>query len=451
MPYSRGAAFSSPKGIVRMLLLPSRNDVESLAQELEVCWQRTDSIFNTLRPEAFLAQPILQREPFLYYLGHLPAFSWNEVCRRGLDRGASSRPELDDLFSRRPESSVTGLGGGQGDSARWPRLQEVTQYRDEVRNAIRTALPGIEQSEHARALHVVIEHEALHQETLVQMAMHLAAKLKNPPSEQPAPSFRPGAHPREVPIPAGHALLGTTGDRIPFAWDHERPDKRVEVPAFYIDRTPVMNGEFLEFVRAGGYENPEFWSTSDWRWREASKLSHPTSWRKEGHDWSYRGLFEDLPLTRVFDWPVYVGWSEAQAYLSWQGKRLPTEAEFVRAAYAAPGEATRRYPWGDEAPESRHGNFNWNGWSAVPVGSHPDGASAYGVLELVGNGWEWTSSRVDSRGENCETLPEVPQDACVRMGASWATPVRQLRSSYRRWSQSHDPFVFGKFRGVRQG
>jgi ergothioneine biosynthesis protein EgtB len=433
-----------------MLLLPARNDVETLAQELEACWKRTDSIFDAIQPEAFLAQPIQQREPFIYYLGHLPAFAWNEVCRRGLNRGASSRPELDDLFSRRPDSSATGVACGKMSSARWPGLEEVTAYREDIRRAIRSALPEIERPENARAIHSVIEHEALHQETLVQMAMHLTAALKRPPSEQPAPSFQPGAHPREVPIPAGQALLGAGADGAPFAWDHEMPARQVDVPAFRIDRTPVMNGEFLEFVRAGGYENPAYWKSVDWRWREESKLSHPMSWRKEGDDWCYRGLFEDLPLTRVFDWPVYVGWAEAQAFLSWRGKRLPTEAEFVRAAYAAPGGVTRRYPWGNEAPEPRHGNFNWHGWSAVPVGSHPDGESAYGVLELVGNGWEWTSSRVDSRGGACESLPEVPEDYCVRMGASWATPARQLRSSYRRWSQSHDPFVFGKFRGVRQ-
>ena len=282
--------------------------------------------------------------------------------------------------------------------------------------------------------------------------MHLATRLSRallrPQAERPEPSFSAGVEPLRVRIPAGSVTLGAELETLPFGWDHEAPARKVEVPAFEIDRTPVMNGEFLEFVSDGGYEDRSYWSDADWSWREAAQLVHPTSWRRDGEGWFYRGLMEDIPLTRVFDWPVYVGWAEASAFLAWRGQRLPTEAEFRRAAYGTSSGEERRHPWGSEDPSARHGNFDWHSWAPVPVGSHPDGESAFGVLELVGNGWEWTGSRLEPRGGSSATLPACPEDHFVRLGASWATPGRLLRPSYRRWSLSHDPFVFGKFRGV---
>jgi len=180
------------------------------------------------------------------------------------------------------------------------------------------------------------------------------------------------------------------------------------------------------------------------------------TWRRDGGEWWYRGLLEDLPLTRVFDWPAYVSQAEAQAFLAWRGRRLPTEAEFHRAAYGTPDGGERRHPWGDAPPEARHGNFDWAHWSPVPVGSHPDGASAFGLLELVGNGWEWTRSTLAPRKGFRPYMPDLRHvsaeafetEAVVRLGASWATPRRLLRRSYRRWSSRRDPYVFAKFRGV---
>jgi iron(II)-dependent oxidoreductase len=428
---------------------PVRSDIETLARELEATWRRTDAIFTALQPEALLAQPIPQRHPFIYYLGHLPAYAWEQVCRGTLDRGASSRPALDDLFSRRANPISRGLAGERVSCGQWPHGEEVLAYRDEVRTVLRVSLGELGRLGGERALHSVIEHEFLHQETLLHMAMCLEGALKRPQSEKPALSFGESIEPRSVLVPEGAVTLGADADTIVFGWDHESPAETVQVPAFRIDRTPVMNGEFLEFVSAGGYQDPAHWAPADWQWREQAGLHHPVSWREVDGEWFYRGLFEDLPMTRVFDWPVYVSWAEACAFLTWRGQRLPTEAEFRRAAYGTPAGDEQRYPWGDAKPAASHGNFDWVAWSPVPVGSHPDGESAFGVLELVGNGWEWTASQLDPRNGSPDTLPEQPDEHYVRLGASWATPARLLRPSYRRWSQPHDPFVFGKFRGVR--
>ena len=118
----------------------------------------------------------------------------------------------------------------------------------------------------------------------------------------------------------------------------------------------------------------------------------PLCWTRQDGAWLYRALFDNIPLADAGAWPAYVSLAEARAYARWSGARLPTEAEFHRAAYGDPSGDERAFPWGDERPTARHGNFAFTRWSPDPVGSHPDGASAWGVHELVGNGWEWTES-----------------------------------------------------------
>jgi formylglycine-generating enzyme required for sulfatase activity len=164
-------------------------------------------------------------------------------------------------------------------------------------------------------------------------------------------------------------------------------------------------------------------------------------------------------LADAADWPVYVSLAEARAYARWAGARLPTEAEFHRAAYGAPDGAERPYPWGVEPPGPRHGNFDFVHWAPGPVGGHPAGASAWGVLELVGNGWELTDTPFAPFPGFTPYIPRYPGYSAdffdgkhfVVKGASWATAGELTRRSFRNWYQAHYPYVFAKFRCVRSG
>ena len=175
-----------------------------------------------------------------------------------------------------------------------------------------------------------------------------------------------------------------------FGWDNEFEAHAVEVPAFAIDATKVTAGEYLAFMAAGGYADPAHWTAEDWAWIRVRGIAHPLFWEERDGAWWIRTQFGvvQLPLS----WPVYVSHAEASAYARWAGKRLPTEAEWHRAAFATPGGDERRHPWGDDAPGPDRGHFDFQGWDPLPVDAHPAGESAFGALGMLGNGWEWTRS-----------------------------------------------------------
>jgi formylglycine-generating enzyme required for sulfatase activity len=210
-------------------------------------------------------------------------------------------------------------------------------------------------------------------------------------------------------------------------------------------------------VEDGGYERPELWRSEDWQWRQRIGLDHPVFWTRDDGGFVYRTLFENLALDRVADWPVYVSNAEAEAFCRWRGVRLATEAELHRAAYTTPEGGVRAYPWGDERPAKQHGNFDFRHWAPTPVGCFADGDSAWGIAELVGNGWEWTDTVFEPYPGFSAYIPTYPGYSAdffdglhrVMLGASWATPTQLIRRSFRNWFQRHYPFMFAKFRCVQ--
>ena len=269
-------------------------------------------------------------------------------------------------------------------------------------------------------------------------------------------STRPGAPARSVEVPEGEALLGAARGSVEFGWDNEFPEHRVHVPRFAIDDHPVTNAELLAFVRDGGYDEPRLWREDDWAWRTRRCVQHPHSWVREGGGFRVRSLLKDVPFDRAAEWPAMTSWAEAAAYARWRKAHLPSEAEWRRAAHGTPEGGDRRWPWGDATPAGCHGNFHFRHGSPLPSGSHPAGASAWGVLELVGNGWEWTGTPFGPF-PGFEPLPRYPGYSAdffdgshyVLLGASWATDEALLRPSFRNWFQPHYPYVFAKFRCAR--
>lgn len=406
---------------------------------LRRAWSRSDRLFDLLADEAWLEQPIPLRQPLLFYLGHLPAFAWNQLWRGVLGR-FSFRPDFDALFERGIDP--TGIDAYASGVA-WPERAAVLDYRDRVRSALEAALagPGLPE-DMGSAVSMVVEHELMHHETLLYMFQELDHGLKRRPPDWPSlsvPAQAPEA--RVIGIPAGEAVLGAARGSIPFGWDNEFPETRVEVPAFAIDALPVTNADLLAFVQEGGYAEPRLWRPNDWAWRQRWNLGRPHSWRGEGSEVRVRSLLEDVPFETAAPWPAMVSWAEAAAYARWRGGRLPTEAEWHRAA--------------EGTPKGR-GNVDFRSGSPLPVGAHPDAVSARGVLELVSNGWEWTATPF-APFPGFEPMPRYAGYSAdffdgahyVLLGGSWATDATLLRRSFRNWFQPHYPYVFSKFRCVR--
>lgn len=429
----------------------------SLALRLAAARRETDALFDLVRPEALLERPIRERHRILFYLGHLEAFDWNLIGRDCLGRDALV-PEHDRLFA----FGIDPVDGGLPTdvASDWPPPAEVRAYAQRARAALDAALSGVDWSrpgspylEDGWAVTIAIEHRLAHAETLAYMLHQLghAAKASGPPPPAPAQA-RPG---RVVEIPGGVATLGLQRSRAAtLGWDNEYEAHAVDVPAFAIDSRNVSCGEFLEFVEAGGYQERSLWDDAAWLWLAATGRRHPGFWARRGSRWFYRGMFAEAPLSPAA--PVYVSHAEATAYARWRGRALPTEAQFHRAAYAAPDGRERPYPWGDAAPRpGHHGAFGFTQWDPAPVGSHPAGDSGFGVSDLVGNGWEWTRTPF-APFAGFEPLPFYrgysadffDGDHFVMKGASPRTDSSLLRRSFRNWFQPRYPWVYASFRCV---
>ncbi len=431
---------------------PVLEDQPTLIARLQEARTTTDDLFGLLRTEALYERPIPERHRLIFYLGHVEAFDANLLF--GPLGIASFHPEFDKLFA----FGIDPIGGGLPSEppSDWPTEAVVREYGEKVRAALDRGFSTADSSHPDLAdgarMNVAIEHRLMHAETLAYLFHQLDPALKRPPA---APDRKPPGNPvapTSVDIPAGRATLGLSRNGV-FGWDNEFEEHAVEVPAFDIDAIKTTNGQFLEFVRAGGYRERGLWSDADWAWRSAAKLEHPPFWTPEGSGYRYRGMFgtEPLPL----DWPAYVSHAEASAYARWVKRSLPSESQYHRAAYGTPRGAERAYPWGDEPPTPERGNFDFQRWEPAPGGAYPAGQSAFGVHDLLGNGWEWTRSLFEPfrgfephpfyRGYSANFYDGHHY---VMKGGSPRTAACMLRRSFRNWFQPHYPYMYAGFRTV---
>ena len=421
--------------------------------------ERSRGLFDLVRPEAYYTRPISLRHPVVFYEGHLPGFSLNTLVKRGLGRGGVDE-RLERLFARGidPEDDAAAQGSARD---RWPARGEVQRFAEAADALVLEAIAHapIEQPGHpllhgAQALYAILEHEAMHQETMLYMWHQLPydAKLAPPGGDNADVSGRSPAAATAV-VPAGRATLGAHPDDIPFGWDNEFMAHTVDVPAFAVDVHNVTNERFMDFVEAGGYAQAELWTPAAFAWIQQEQFGHPRFWIRRGGTWMWRGMFSEFPLPPA--WPVYVSQAEAAAYARWKGARLMTEAEYHRAAFGDPSGRERQYPWGDAPPDGTRGQFDFASWNPVAAGRHEAGQSAWGVHDLMGNGWEWTCTEFAPFPgfRPMGSYPEYSADFFdgqhfVMKGASPATAVELLRRSLRNWFRPHYPYVYATFRCV---
>jgi iron(II)-dependent oxidoreductase len=438
--------------------MPATSDVvgTTLTRQLAEARQQTDALFAIVAPDALYERPIAERHRIVFYLGHLEAFDWNLLHEHALGL-RSFHPEFDRLFA----FGIDPVGGGlpTDQPSQWPSVEAVRNYVRGIRSALDEKLEETLDSPSSgrdgfaltTLLNVALEHRLMHAETLAYMLHQLPVARKIPQSE-PTDLPAPAVDHDSIEISAGKVTLGLPHGEA-FGWDNEFKCHTVNVPTFSIDKYKVTNRQYLEFMHAGGYENPEFWTDDDWKWKSQKQVSNPAFWRRHGDQWLYRTMFNEIEMPP--DWPVYVSQAEAKAYASWAGKSLPTEAEWQRAAYATPGGGERAYPWGNDAPSPTLGNFDFARWSPAAVNAYPAGESAFGVQGMVGNGWEWTSTPFGPfpgfepfpfyRGYSADFFDGKH---FVMKGGSSRTAAPMLRRTFRNWFQAHYQFIYTGFRCV---
>lgn len=395
----------------------------ALLERIDSARARTDQLFTLLKPQALYSRPIPERHRLIFYLGHLEAFDWNLICRKGLDIPAF-HPEFDQLFEFGIDPPVG--QAAQDQPTDWPAAEEVRAYGQRTR----VILDQVLEQAPEQIAHVAIEHRLMHAETFAYLlhSVPYDDKVAMPAGANHSAQQSPEAM---VEIPAGEATLGQKAGE--FGWDNEFNEHRVSAPAFTIGKYKITNGDYLEFVKAGAAA-PHFWTS-------------------RGGEWFYRGMFAEIPLP--LNAPVYVTYAEASAYAKWIGKRLPSEAQFHRAAFGNPAGQECAYPWGGAGPASAHGNFDFHHWDPVDVGANPGGDSAFGVSQLIGNGWEWTSTPFGPF-QGFQPFAFYPgysknffdEEHYVLKGGSPRTAGCFLRRSFRNWFRPNYPYVYASFRLV---
>jgi iron(II)-dependent oxidoreductase len=417
-------------------------DSHQLKDELLACRRRTRQLTEDLDGRQLLGPKLPIVNPVLWELGHVAWFQ-ERWCLR-------TRP--DETLS---DSVIEGADALYDSSAvahgfRWelplPDLRGTLGYQDKVLERVLERLERRGDDEWLLYfVQLALFHEDMHAEAFHYTRQTL--RYTEPRLEAGTRGDVGDPLPGDAEISGGTFRLGARRNSG-YVFDNEKWAHPVELQPFAISRTPVTNAEFLGFVREGGYRREEFWLPEGWAWRAREQTAGPRYWSQHDGDWLERRFDRLVPLQP--DLPVmHVNWYEAQAYCRFAGRRLPTEAEWE---CAAGGPEKRRYSWGDDPPSGAKANFEGTG--RVPVAALPQGDSACGCRQMLGNVWEWTSSTfIPYPGFAHDpyvdySVPWFDTHKVLR-GGSFATTARLVRNTWRNFYTADRYDMFAGFRTCR--
>lgn len=334
-----------------------------------------------------------------------------------------------------------------------PTVRETVAYRNYIDEQMLAFLDNFVDESVLSVVRLGLEHEMQHQELLVYDIKHLLCDDFDVPIN-PAPKSISKVE-GVAEIEGGLFWLGYGKNE--FAWDNEKPAHQVFIQDFAIDRALVSNGDYLEFIRDGGYQNFRWWFSEGWETVKSEQWQAPLYWELHDGEWMIRDFSGLNPASSKKDEPVsHVSFFEASAFAQWAGKRLPTEAEWERAAcYDARRNTSNAFPWGNTEPDTAKGNLFENGyWSVAPIGAFPEGASVHGCQQMIGDVWEWTTSDYvpypGFKSEFVEYNDKWFVNQKVLRGGSFATPQLHIRSTYRNFFHAHERWMISGFRCARE-
>ncbi len=430
--------------------IPTNADLAAWVRDARA---RTFDLVADLSDEQLMGPRLAIVNPLLWEIGHVAWFQEKWALRHAAHQ-APVRDGVDSLYDSAAIAHDT----------RWdlllPSRKDTLAYLTAVRDAVLERIEAGNLSSGERYfIQLGVFHEDMHNEAFTYTRQTHGYPAPKPCRGSSSAAMEAGSLCGDAEIPGGRFLLGAMPGES-FVFDNEKWAHPVEVRPFAIALAAVTQGEFQDFVEAGGYKRQEFWSNPGWRWRQSVGAEHPLYWQREGGGhWLRRNFDRWVPL-ELHRPVVHVNWWEAEAWCNWAGRRLPTEAEWEVAAAAEPAgdtlvQSKRRFPWGDSAPNSEQANLGGGSGGAADVAAFAAGDSVFGCRQMMGNVWEWVADDFGPYpGFEVDPYREYSQPWFgthkVLRGGAWTTQPRMLRNTWRNFYAPDRRDVWAGFRACRQ-
>ena len=424
---------------------------QDLIYQLSDARARTCALVDHLSEEQLVGPRLPTTNPLRWEIGHTAYFYEYWILRHHY-KNDPILENIDQLFDsiHIPHDSRWDLN--------LPSVEDTVEYMKTVKDRVIAYLSnGKEDNVRDYLTQYAIFHEDMHCEAFTYTRQTLGYPVP-PIPVIPSKLNQSKSCDDDASIPEGEFYLGAIRDEG-FVFDNEKWAHKHHVNPFKIAKTAVSNGEYAEFVSEDGYLQKRYWCDEGWGWVNKMNLRQPVYWRKSetNNAWEVR-WFDQWKLMDPKCAVINVNWYEANAYCRWAGRRLPTELEWEVAASAEPNShgsklsnSKRKFPWGNSGPTSRVANLNGETLGPISVDEKLEGASAFGCRQMIGNVWEWTSSKFEPYPD---FTPDMYEDysqplfdkTYVTRGGCWATRARLIRNTWRNYYGPERNDVFTGFR-----
>jgi len=431
-----------------MTTIPKQQAKKSLVKVFNETRSRTLELVKTLEKDDFIVQTAYYMSPPKWHVGHV---SWMyEVILSKLDKNYEFYSKE---FSEYLNSYYQQFGEPQDKGKRGlvsrPTVDQIFEYFQVINQRMINFLENSSLSDEAsRLITMGFHHECQHQELLVYDLQHLLADQYRPAKKKSMPTPSP-IEEKSVKINGGLYTIGYNG--ADYCYDVELPEHKVYLNDFEIDSHPVTNSQYLKFIDDGGYDDYKFWLSDGWEKVKENKWKAPMYWEKIDDQWTINDFVGKRKINP--NEPVcHVSFYEADAYTKWAQKRLPSEAEWEKAACWDENKQRKRiFPWGNEEPSEEHANLlDSYLWCCSEIGSYPKGKSSSGCYQMIGDVWEWTCSEFVGYPGFKTGFSEYNDkwftNQKVLRGGSFGTPKMSIRGSYRNFFRLDERWLFSGFR-----
>jgi len=423
-----------------------------LLEQFKETRTRTLELVKTLEKDDFVVQTAFFTSPSKWHIGHV---SWiYEAIMSKIDKNYEfySKEFSEYLNSYYQQFGVPQDKGQRGIISR-PTTEQIFQYFNTISQRVNHFIESQSLSSDAiKLITIGFHHECQHQELLAYDLQHLLAEQYRPVKKNKKPNSA-NIEQRSVQIKGGIFVVGYNGSD--YCYDIELPEHKVYLENYTIDAFPITNEQYIEFMNNGGYDTYKYWLSDGWEKVKKNEWVSPMYWEKIDDQWNVRD-FSGIRKVNPKEPVCHVSYYEADAYCNWAGKRLPTEAEWEKAAcWNEEKQQKTTFPWGNEHPTEQNANLLESyHWGCTEIGSYPDGKSPSGCHQMIGDVWEWTSSEFTGYPGFRTGFEEYNDkwftNQKVLRGGSFGTPKMSIRGSYRNFFRLDERWMFSGFRCVEK-